>query len=451
MRTLITFTFVLLATMLYAQDDASEVAEYQRKLKEQFKKESLWYRTFNRYEINPGFSSYSLGYARSAPLMGWDDISKPFGIRYRVRHIELGFTRWEGLDMQADTQRTGVRVAAGYHTPVGLFRIGKRSMDVRGFLLQPVMGGGYTNTAGKHGAYVSPGIHLQLPFVIIGLRANTEYTFGGGFNVFPEVNVQLDALATLLDPQLVRTGTYNSSSTRAEPLGGGWYKVTHTEYATPFYIKNIGPIWAVTPRFGYSVAPQLDKPYTTKGLGISGRLNYFGADIHIDKGKLVTGVTPNANALDGTVRSQFDNERVVGTINTTELTLEGSFNLVGLFLTIFKKNAISKMGSDATQLNRLHFNLGMTYMTPGKVNLAQPDSAAAYTDRFFADNPDVERNAINDPLQHKKEWGVTYGLSLELGAVGVRVNNKLSKTMGKGSSVEVYYLLPVTKILKAYK
>lgn len=447
--------FLVLGSMaLPAQENTSHderYDQYHSDLSAQFKEENWWYRTWNRYEVNPGFSQYAIGPAYTLPTSGWEKAYNPFALRYRRKHLEIGAAFWKGqLKNETDTNRFQ-RYSAGYFTPVGLFRVGKRHLDVKGFLLQPVLGIGYTNTNRKHGAYVSPGIHLQLPFVVLAARSTVEYTLGGGINVFPEISLQLDALRSLLDPSLVKTGEYNHQFTSATPLGGGWYQVTTTSSSNAFQIKDIGPLWGITPRVGKAFSAWVDQPYTTYGLGITGRINYLGADIHMGIGKVTTGVVPNANALDATVKNKFDNTKVAGTVNTREITFEGNVNIVGLFLSVLKKNAIRDMGMTTTPLNRFSFHLGVTHFSPGKANFLNSDSASAYTDNFFSQHPEVERNSINDPLQQESEWGVTYGLSLELGAVGLRVNNKLTKTIGKSSTVEVYYILPISKIIRAYR
>jgi len=445
---------LFLSLSLIGQTDTistDKTYDYQTQLEEQFKKENLWYRIWNRYELHPGFSEYSLGWSDATPSNGWDNIDNKWGLKYRRRHLEIGYNSWKGTTPELDSASRYNRFTIGYQTPSGLFSIGKRYLDVKGFLIKPIIAAGYSNTNKSHGVYVSPGLHLQLPFAIISARANADYNFKDGFNVFPEISVQLDALRTLMDPQLKRTGTFHSTSTTATPLGGGWYSVRTRHSASAFEIEDIGPFWGVTPRIGYAPAIELANPYMSYGLGITGRINYFGADIRYDKTKLRTGVVSNVNALDATVRNEFDNEKVKGLVDVSSLTFEANVNLVGLFLGIVKKNAVSKMGNTTTPLNRLSFHLGYTKLNPGKVTFENPDSAATYTNQFFANHPEIERNSINDPLQIEKEWGVSYGLSLELGAVGVRVNNMLGKSIGRGSTIDLYYMLPLTKIFKAYK
>lgn len=447
-------SLVLISTVLSAQEEPSDQErydEYHAQLREQFKQESWWYRTWHRYEINPGFSKYSIGPAMVNPLLNWENTHDNFALRYRQSHLEFGAAFWKGQTDSESPVETFNRFSIGYFTPYSGFSLGNRQLDVKGMLLQPAWSFGYTLTDKNHGAYFAPGFHVQLPFFLVAARANIEYTFGGGFNVFPEVSLQLDALRGLLNPQKVKTGKYNSSMTTATPLGGGWYEVRSSYSSSDFYIQDVGPFWGLTPRFGFALSDWTETPYQTYGLGLSGRISFVGADIHVDRGTVVTGVVSNVNDLDGTVRNEFDNDQVLGTVNTTEFTFEGNVSIVGLYLSIFKKNAIREMGNTTTPLNRLNFHLGLTRFVPGKATYQNEDVARTYTDQFFADHPEVERNAINDPLQHESNWGVTYGMSYEMGAVGVRVNNKLTKTMGRGSTLEVYYILPVSKIMRVYK
>jgi hypothetical protein len=103
-----------------------------------------------------------------------------------------------------------------------------------------------------------------------------------------------------------------------------------------------------------------------------------------------------------------------------------------------------------TPMNRFNFHLGFTYATVGNPVYVDEAAANAYTDDFFATYPDVERNAINDPMQIGNEWGVTYGWSYEMGAVGIRSNHKLMKMSGKSYTFELYYMVPISRIFKAY-
>ncbi|MFK8037640.1 MAG: hypothetical protein AB8B74_05070 [Crocinitomicaceae bacterium] len=453
--TLIVSLLVVCPQLIFGQTDTTthdkEYYSYHDEVKENFKNESIWYRIWNRYDVNPGFSKYAVGTMWSTPLNGWQSTSRHLGFRYHQNHVELSGGVWQGVRKNESDTLSAYRLSLGYFTPLSFFSIGKRYLDVKGFLIQPAMGFGYTLTNGNHGAYFGCGLQVQLPFVIAEARANMQYTFGGGFNVFPEISLQFDALRTLLDPQTVKTGKFDSQFTSASPIGGGWYKVTTKYYSNDFNIEDIGPLWGVTPRVGRAFRAWSDNPYNTFGIGISGRLNFLGADIHMDRGMLQTGVVSNVQALDGIVKNKFDNDQVLGWVNTTEITFEANLNIVGLCLGIFKKKAIVDMGWKTTPLNRFNFHLGFTRINPGKVEYINEDQAKAYTDEFFTTHPTIERNAINDPLQHEKEWAVTYGISYEMGAVGIRVNNKLSKSSGRGATLELYYILPITKIIKAYQ
>lgn len=454
LKTAILFGFFCCAlTALVPAYGQAEYDSYQDDLKEQFKKENWWYRTWNRYEVNPGFSKYSIGPAFTRPALGWDHIENAIGIRLRSTHKEAAVMFFKGNHNYdaLDTVVWSNRLSLGYFTPVNLFSIGKRYLDVRGYLLQSAFSLGYVYSNRNHGLYAAPALHFQFPFGLVAVKANFDYVLNDGFNFYPELSLQLDALRTLLDPQTVKTGSYTTTSASAQPLGGGWYRVTTRTTDNQVYIKDIGPFWGVTPRFGRAMSSWSHKPYNSMGLGITGRINFLGADIHVDKGHLVTGVTPNANALDGTVRSKFDNEKVEGLMNTTEITFEGNMDIYGLIMNIFRKNGVSKMGWKTTPLNRFNFHLGATYMRAGNVSYTNEQEAIAYTDAFFAEYPQVERNEINDPLQYNSEWGVTYGISYEMGAVGIRSNNKLSKTMGRGTTIEIYYVLPISRIVKAYR
>ncbi|MGB1038922.1 MAG: hypothetical protein ACPGYY_09770 [Bacteroidia bacterium] len=317
-----------------------------------------------------------------------------------------------------------------------------------------MLGVGLSRNDGSYGAYVSPGMHVQLPFTVLGLRLNTEYTFDGQLNLIPEVSFQLDALRNLLDPHKVKTGDNTHNSSTATPLGGGWYRVEHRSTTSSVYVKDIGPFWGVTPRYGIMPSRWVDKGVGnlhSYGIGVSGRINFLGADVSISRGQVVPGVNKQVNALDGTVASKFDSEKVAGIMNTTEISFEGTVNIVGLVAGIVKPQNYRDMGMKVTPLNRWNFHLGMVRYIPGSVSYNNADSARLYTDNFFADNPGIERNAINDPMIHEGDWGVSYGMSYELGVVGVGVYNKITKSMGSSTMMEVYYIIPLSKVLKAYR
>lgn len=441
----------------YAQGDETVSFRkfYKNELKENFKSQSWWYKLWNRYDINPGFSRYAIGYAWSKSLFGWENVVDKGGVRYRNNHFDLGASFWSGVK-DGDTTNNAMRIAAGYFTPISAFSIGRRYLDVKGVLLQPAIAGGYTFSNRKHGLYVAPSFQLQLPFAVAEARANVEYTFGGGVNIFPELSLQLDALYTLLDPHKEKTGIWERYSTfalydRTDIYGQRWYNVYSTYSRNDYVILNIGPLWGITPRVG--IAPELitDNPYKTYGIGLSGRMNFLGADIHYDRGFTQIGVVDNLNALDGSVRKHFDNSKVSGLIPANQFSFQANVNVWGLLLGVFKRQAIQNMGFTVTPLNRFNFHLGFTYATVGDAQYDDPQGALDYTNQFFADYPDVERNAINDPTQHENEWGVTYGWSYEMGAVGLRVNHKLMKTSGRSSTLELYYIIPVGKVIKAYQ
>ena len=448
----------LIAMSSMAQNDSmnseKEVDDYQYKLEQQFEQESAWYRTWNRFEVNPGFSKYAIGPALSQPILGWDEYDEIFGLKYRSGHLEAGGLWWKGVSDGDTTASHSNRFHAGYFTPINKFKLGRRYMDVKGFLVQPVLGLGVCRTQKSFGGYISPGIHFQLPFVVASARLNTEYTFGQGFNFFPEISLQLDALRTLLDPNLVKTGTNTHKTTTAQPLGGGYYLVKTTVSTNGVYVKDIGPFWGITPRYGFfnpAWAGNKDLTVNSYGVALTGRINFLGADIRVDRSQMIPGVTPNVNALDPTISKHFDNTQVAGRINSTEITFEGTINLVGLVLQVIKPSNYQHMGMKTTPLNRFNFHLGLTRFVPGKASYLNPTQAKMYTDSFFSANPDIERNAINDPLIHEGGWGVSYGISYEMGVVGFGWTNKLSKTYGRTSFVEVYYIVPIVKVLKAYR
>ena len=434
------------------QSDIEKQDTYQQQINAQFKKESLWYRIWNRYEINPGFSKYALGYSFIQPVKGWSNYESTIALRYRRNHLDIGASFWEGTPTnQNDTTiEKGSRWAVGYTTPSGLFSIGKRILDVKGFLIQPAFSGGYINDNGSHGIYFAPSIHFQLPFVIIEARANIDYT-GNGLNIYPELSLQLDALRTLFDPTLTRVGTNNYSHTSATPMGGGWYSVSSYSSSEPFHIKDVGPFWTITPRYGLlAIGEDLLEPYHSYGLGISGRINYLCGDIYFKKSKMATGVQENNN-VDGYTRENFDNSKVKGLVNTNEITFEAGLNIVGLFFALAKPASTRNMGAMTTPLNRLNFHIGLSYIMPKDAIYENADSAQAYTDNFFAQNPTIDNNTTNNPLKYTNEWGVTYGVSVELGAVGVKGTSTFSKSNGGSTMIEIYYMLPITKIWKVYR
>lgn len=448
---------LLLCTISYSQQDTenSLYKNHKKELKEDFKTEKLWYRIWNRYDINPGFSKYALGYSFSQPLFNWDQVVDKGSIRYRKNHLDVGVSFWKGIKNGEFSTTDAFRISAGYITPISALSIGKRHLDVMGFLIQPSLAMGFS-VIGKerelnaYGLYISPSIHIQLPFVIAEIRGNFEYALGSGLNVYPELSFQLDALRTLLDPHKAKTGIFESYGGYVSPLGGGWYKVTSTYTKTDFTINDIGPIWGVTPRIGFAPASTNSKPFKTYGIGISGRINFIGADIHYNKGYLRTGIVSNSTSVDPTVKSKFDNEKVKGLIPVSQFNFEANISVVGILLSLFKKQAIRDMGFKVTPLNRFNFNLGLSYILPGTPQFEDEAGAIKYTDEFFAAHPDIERDLVNDPLQFSKGWGVTYGWSYEMGAIGLKMNNVLGSNIGKSSTFEVYYILPITKIIKVY-
>lgn len=429
---------------LYSQGDYDQ---YYKQLKEQYKKESLGYKISNGFELNPGFSKYAIGVSKFVPLNNGSSIKQNIGLHYRNSHLEASFYNYN-----QDQEENLIRWRAGYFRPYGKFKIGKRVADVKGLLLQPVYGLGALRNDGNWGAYVSPGIHLQLPFSVLSARLNIDYDFKQGVSILPELSLQLDALRTLLSPSLIKTGEGTSTSTSSTPLGGGWYLTKTTSEAYDVYIKDIGPFWSITPRYGFMPASLGVSNYEGNlesfGLGASFRVNFLGADIKFAKGATTF---KDMNLKDAPKEMKnFDYNRVCGFVNTNELSFEGNVNIVGLVMGLISSH-YSSMPMTTTPLNRFNFHLGLSYLTAKSSNFKNVTDARHYTDSFFAINTNVERNTETDPFQTSNEWAVSYGVSYEMGAVGFGVFNKLSKTMGRSTMMEVYYMIPVSKVIKAYK
>jgi hypothetical protein len=229
--------------------------------------------------------------------------------------------------------------------------------------------------------------------------------------------------------------------------------VTKTTSKNGVYVKDIGPFWGITPRYGVfplSWTDQGQGQLHSYGVGVTGRINFLGADITLSRSEILTGVNENVIALNPIVKREFDNDVVRGVVNSTEISFEGTMNIVGLVSAIVKPQNYRDMGMKTTPLNRLNFHLGITRFNPGKVTYDNLDSAKAYTNTFFANNPGIERNEINDPMKHDSHWGVTYGVSYEMGVVGIGIYNRSTKTYGKSSMIEVYYIIPISKIKRAY-
>lgn len=445
--------FMLYPWTLNAQKNANKALHktHQEKINKAFKNKPLWYRLWNRYDINPGFSKYALGYSKSFPLYKWTNPKYKGGFRYRNNHLEFGMSFWTGVEAGQTIESDVNRFSLGYFTPLHFFSIGRRYLDVKGFLCQPALALGYTYNNRNHGLYIAPSMHFQFPFLVVELRSHFEFTDGAGFNIFPELSLELDALYSLLDPHKTKTGIWESYSTYASPLGGGWYKVTSTYARNDYMILDIGPFWGITPRLGIYPDFLTGLPHKSYGIGASGRINFLGADIHYDRGFLQTGILTNHKDLHQTIKHKFDNEKVKGLVPIHSFSFEANFNVWGILLGIFKKQAIRQMGVKVTPLNRFNFHLGLVYINVGTPNYKTPADAITYTDHFFDSNPTIERTSINDPLQLANEWGVTYGWSYEMGAIGLRVNHKLSKRNGKSSIFELYYIVPISKIIKVYK
>lgn len=446
-------TLLFCSTALFGQDSLKTITydTHKQEAKERLQKESLWFRLGHQYYRAPGCSQYSIGpsFISSTKI---NQVQKHISIRYKSVHKEISFSQWTGNATfnEQDTIENHNRMTVGYFTPLHFFSRGKRELDIKGFLLQPVLGTGYVRSYKAHGIYASPAMQFQFPYGLVEARLNVDYLFGRGIDVLPEVSVQLDALRNLLNPTKVKTGYNEHTSSYVTPLGGGWYEVTSFYSKSDFYLQDIGPLFGVTPRVGIAGAKWATKNYKTYGVGLTGRLSFFGIDVHADRGKSRLGVVKNVNDLNGQVSAHFDNDQVQGFVNTTEFTAEGCFNLAGLFLSIFKKQTIMHMKNTTTPLNRWNFHLGYTYFVPGKVEYQDSETARTYTDKFFTDRPEIDRNAINDPLQHEAGWGVSYGMSYEMGSIGFRINNKLTKTMGSSSTIDIYYILPVRRMAKAY-
>lgn len=118
MKRIIILALLIVPLLSFTQDNnLPDYDSYHDQLKEQFKSESWWYKRFNQYEINPGFSKYSIGPALTYPLSGWDNVHRSFGVRYRQTHFEIGAAFWKAqLNNEVDTNNFS-RISLGYFTP----------------------------------------------------------------------------------------------------------------------------------------------------------------------------------------------------------------------------------------------------------------------------------------------------------------------------------------------
>jgi len=173
-----------------------------------------------QYELTPRCSKFSIGPSFITSTKN-NDVQTQISIRYKSVHKEISFAQWTANATfdELDTIVNHNRFTVGYFTPLNFFSLGKRELDIKGFLLQPVMGAGYVNSYKKHGIYAAPAMQFQFPYGLVEARLNVDYLFGRGLDVLPEVSLQLDALRSLLNPTRVKTGYNEHTSTYATPLG----------------------------------------------------------------------------------------------------------------------------------------------------------------------------------------------------------------------------------------
>lgn len=419
--------------------------------------------------IGVSFSKPSLndGYVVDAPWRG---------IYYRNHHMEItasgGSASRTRLNGEVES-RPASYFGIGAHFESG-YRWGNRRYGVRGMLLQPHIGMGLgvysSRGTSKWGPYINPGFNIELPYVLADFSLGMSYNFGSkdtdpagirGFHIAPTLNIALDALWDVLDPELafqgVRTGTVSSVQDRTVFSESGTnsrgqsYTINYTRptiVTTSFqyeaYTNEIPKLSGIFARYSYNGAKTYRDASSMFGLGYGLRKKMLVLDIYAEYGKL-SSVSALSEKLEKNAEdkpSYAPDKDDPGTFRSTATAYRGmiklGFNVLGLLY-----------NEDENSFSR--WVLGVMGGYQGFTGIkAASETFDRDLNRYYSLHPNAERGAYYDA--RLSEGGIAWGFfaGLEIGNVSLHWEWPKSGAapLFTSTNFSVQYLLPIKLIRK---
>ena len=439
-----------------------------------------------------GYARVGVGVNVAQPLLKLPGNNRPtspwMGVHYRTNWIEMGYLAgsFNASGREQDPTARGTQVYLGGSFPIGAWGLGHRERGMRGMLLMPTLSAGgalvYMGPDKANQLYVAPGLSLQLPYVLIDLRAQSAYTFGkdddepgvqlGGFAFQPQLTLQFDGLWDVFAPKrsydghASGTNTYTNKTLVSSSSTHDTYRVTTTTtpYDFDMYITGGDAFSAIVPRATTSFASDSHGRTLMGGLGISGRASAFSYDAFAEYGQLgVNGAWSVAPQVGGdeaprkgepnTAETRFGGSRPAGRV-----LVRGGVDLIFLLQSMaFHSNG---GGEGATKFVRIIGGWGPGYsMVNGPLTFSHPEQEAAL-DQQFASQPgprgtripsQLAQNEFSDPRRGRAGYCHQWYAQLEVGvaSISVEANRYRNNPLANANSITLSYLFPYSLLKKS--
>jgi hypothetical protein len=348
------------------------------------------------------------------------------------------------------------------------------------------------NQSSGWGLTLNPSYNLALPYVIIEAGLNGSYYFSstpssGKFRFTPTLGLKFDGLLELLESEmelgqqtdeLINRMIVDKTSVKYERAGDYEFKTTTTSYHYELEMESRAYYYRTVADFGgLALRRTKGRDVIWSGntdmfsVGYVGRFKQTGLDVILDFG--TKGYSSSLQNPTYTFRPEDTDLAVDET--SSEFIAEGKITQVyarysfdawqmlmrALFkvgnkgagdVTVARK---TKRGSNKNGAFRVMAGIGLGYALIEKPKFIF-DNAQAKKDAWFAANPDILRNAQNDPTRTTSGFLYHAFLSVEFGVIGVEwgftpLFNAPLTTTGKFSDFTVNYTLPLRRIAKVAK
>lgn len=358
------------------------------------------------------------------------------------------------------------------HFPIQKWMKGKRVFDIRGALIVPAVSAGIgfrntSNNASQTVFKVNPSVSLQLPYVGVDFRLNTDYSMGNkglfatkDFTIYPEIGIKLDGLYNLMDAERMTVASgveykwVETSRRRVSETSRYTFDVVTYE-SMPFkWQRNatiVGSFTAVGPHvafrnFAYAGQTRMF------GLGYYIRSGYFYSDVIVETGKIgFAAAAEEAQTIDNYTPGPFYK------VNKERSDWSGQYKVNRYFarfgLDLFEVFAGPNAGVeiDDTKFTRWALGLGVGYAQIKGFQYDDPTSLSAADAAFNAD-----LSLLATSRNHAKfgESGamITFYTSLEAGALVYTIESSryFRANLANTTNFSVAYLFPYSRYMKKH-
>ena len=381
--------------------------------------------------------------------------------------------------------------------------INKRTDGIYGYSIYPQINMGLTFLSGYDksinarqssgwGITLNPSYNLALPYVVIEAGLNGSYYFkstssSGKFRVTPTLSLKFDGLLELLESDVelgqqtdeaISRQIVDNTSVSYKRDGDYEIKTTTTQFhyelemdSRAYYYRTVANFGGISLR--YTKGRDIIWSGNTKmfSLAYTKRFNMTGLDFIVDHG--TQGYSSSLQNPTYTYKPETTDLNIDQ--NSSEFIAEGtatriygrySFDALQLFMRFANKKSAAnkgdvslskttKTGSNKNGALRVMAGIGLGYAFIEKPKFIF-DQAQAKKDAWFAANPDILRNAQNDPTRTKSGFLYHAFVSIEFGVIGVEwgftpMFNAPLSTTGKFSDFTVNYTLPIKRIVKSVR